>query len=130
MKLMKSANYFKCIIFILLNVYNIYSRYTKGMGGTSRHVMDVKDDVQVQQPNLQNTKIRRSGASIVMDRPPGILNSLKNNYFQIFLFKSKFSFLLLFYCSKIYYIIVVSIKTLNLDIANFKIVSFKNANFV
>lgn len=69
-------------------MYNIYSRYTKGMGGTSRHVMEVKDDVQVQQPNLQNTKIRRSGASTIMDRPPGILNSLKYNYFQIFLFKS------------------------------------------
>lgn len=111
------------------NNINIYSRYAKGMCGTSRHVMEVKDDVQVQQPNLQNTKIRRSGASIVMDRPPGKLNSLKNNYFQFFFIKSNLSFVLLFYCSKMYYIIIVSIKNLNLDIANFIIVFFKSLFF-
>lgn len=41
--------------------------------------MEVKDDVQVQPPILQNPKTRRTGASIVMEKPPGILLSLKIN---------------------------------------------------
>lgn len=43
------------------------------MGNTSRHGMGVKEDVQTQQTNIQNTRTRRSGVLTVMDRPPGIL---------------------------------------------------------
>lgn len=35
----------------------------------SRHAIDVKDDVQVQQINVQIPKTRRSG--VIMDKPPG-----------------------------------------------------------
>lgn len=41
------------------------------MGSTSRHGIGVKEDVQTQQTNLQNTRTRRSGVLTVMDRPPG-----------------------------------------------------------
>lgn len=42
------------------------------MCNTSRHGIVVKDENQVQQTTLQNTRTRRSGVLTVMDRPPGI----------------------------------------------------------
>ncbi|VVC38733.1 Hypothetical protein CINCED_3A004333 [Cinara cedri] len=38
---------------------------------SSRHGMGVKEDIQTQQTNLQNTRTRRSGVSTVTERPPG-----------------------------------------------------------
>jgi len=56
------------------------------MCSTSRHGIGVKEDVQTQQTNLQNTRTRRSGVLTVMDRPPGIY------FFYIKCFSSKVDF--------------------------------------
>lgn len=76
------------------------------MCNTSRHGIGVKDEAQVQQTNLQNTRTRRSGVLTVMDRPPGIIIK----YCLFFLLNCrKFELFLVYYkFSTIHYIIIVS----------------------
>jgi len=78
------------------------------MCSTSRHGIGVKEDVQAQQTNLQNTRTRRSGILTVMDRPPGIFFV---NFYSSYKVGLMFEFYFdCYFYSTTYFTIIVSTK--------------------